>query len=172
MSPFPVTIPEVSKEFDTITLRGGRALSDAELAQVGGCLGYALRMHVAGEDLGEPECVTRTGGQTVIHYWYDSTKAQRSDPDPQHAFQVAAGFIAEGTPVRRSNRAGPGTAGTRLIEGIGPVALAFSVDEDPDPIPPTAAALPDPSELLAAHQAMLDAQARYAQAVAAFRDQA
>lgn len=169
MSPFPVTIPEVSEDFDTITLRVGRALSDAEVAQVGGCLGYALRVHVAGEDLGEPESVVRSCGQTVIHYWYDSTKAQRSDPDPQHAFQVAAGFIVEGTPVRRSNRAGPGTAGTRLIEGIGAVALAFQVDE-PEPISP--AALPDPSELLAAHQAMLDAQTRYAQAVATFRGQA
>lgn len=170
MSAFPVTIPEILEDFDTITLRVGRVLSDAEVAQVGGCLGYALRVHVAGEDLGEPESVTRAGGQTVIHYWYDSTKAQRSDPDPQHAFQVAAGFMAEGTPVRRSNRAGPGTAGTRLIEGIGPVALAFTVDEDPDPTLSTA--LPDPSELLAAHQALLNAQSRYAQAVATFRGQA
>lgn len=131
MSPFPVTIPEVSEDFDTITVRVGRTLNDAEVAQVGGCLGYALRVHVAGEDLGEPESVTHRAGQTVLRYWYDSTKAQRSDPDPQHAFQVAAEYMFEGTPVRRSNKAGPGAMGTRLIEGIGPVALAFSVDEDP-----------------------------------------
>lgn len=40
------------------------------------------------------------------------------------------------------------------------------------PEPTLSTALPDPSELLAAHQAMLDAQSRYAQAVATFRGQA
>ncbi|WP_034419464.1 hypothetical protein, partial [Deinococcus frigens] len=122
-------IPDIAEDFGTITLRVGRILTETEVAQVGGCLGYALRVYVAGEDLGEPEGVAYRDGQTVIRYWYDSTKAQRSDPDPQHAFQVAATFIFEGTPVRRSNKAGPLTAGTRLIDGIGPVALAFSVDE-------------------------------------------
>lgn len=172
MSSFPVSIPDIAEDFDTIAVRVGRILTDAEVAQVGGCLGYALRVHVAGEDLGEPESVAYQGGQTVIRYFYDSTKGCRSDRDAQYAFQVAAGFIFEGSPIRRTNKAGPQTAGTRLIQGIGPVALAFSVDEDPEPTPPAAPTLPDPSELLAAHQAMLNAQTRYAQAVATFRGQA
>ncbi|OLV20130.1 hypothetical protein [Deinococcus marmoris] len=172
MSSFPVSIPDIAEDFDTVTVRVGRILTEAEVAQVGGCLGYALRVHVAGEDLGDPESVAYQGGQTIIRYFFDSTKAQRSDPDPQHAFQVAAEFIFDGTPIRSSNRSGPNTAGTRLIQGIGPVALAFSVNEYPEPTPPAAPALPDPSELLAAHQAMLNAQARYAQAVSDFRGHA
>jgi hypothetical protein len=156
-------IPAVTGDFELLAVRVGRTLTAAEVEQVSGCIGYALRIHVAGEDLSEPEAVIRCGGETLITYFYDTTKAQRSSPDPETALRVAAQLIVEGTPVRSSNRAGPNTRGTRLIQGIGPVSLTFLVDEDldPEPTPPAAAAL---SALNEARDALNVAQFAYAQA--------
>ena len=87
-------------------------------------------------------------------------------------YSVLSEFRArrEGTPVRRTNRAG--AIGTRLVDGIGPVALTFAVDIDPElpPTPPAGAALPVPdvTELVAARAALQEAQRRFAEASVRF----
>lgn len=160
-------IPAVHDDFDTLALTVNRVLTPEEVAQVSGCLGYALRVHIAGESLSDPVTVVRSPDSTLITWWYDSTKGQRSDRDPESALFAAADMIREGTPVRRSNRAGPGTAGTRLVDGIGPCALAFAVDVDPHSpfLEPLPAPVPDLTELIAAARGLQVAQERYEQAL-------
>lgn len=59
----------------------------------------------------------------VYIFSVDTTKSQRDDvPD---AWQQAQRILVEGTPVRTTDRKGPGTKGTRAVEGMGPVLLAW-----------------------------------------------
>lgn len=103
-----------------------------QVRQAAGALGYALREIIRGEDLGEPERIRfkvhpKRGPVTVARLFYDSTKTRSDDPDTAEAFARAARYIAEGSPIRKTNRAGQGTAGTRLVEGLGEVAVRFKV---------------------------------------------
>jgi hypothetical protein len=99
-------------------------LTEAEISRASGCLGYALKEVLAGEDLSEPEVRESINCMRFIFY-YDSTKSRRDDPDLMQAFEKAERYIEEGTPVRKTNRAGYGTRGTRLVEGIGPRKVEF-----------------------------------------------
>lgn len=162
---YAVNLPEIADAFYTLAVTIDRALATDEIARVSGCLGYALRATLAGEDLSDPETITIRHGQTRITYAYDSTKSRRDDPDYEGALRSAGAMIMTGSPVRTTNRAGAGTAGTRLVEGIGLCAVTFEVDfdSDPEPTPPAAqaAAL---AELDAARDALNAAQQAYAQA--------
>jgi hypothetical protein len=104
-----------------------RRLSPDEIARASGCIGYALRALLAGEDLSEPQVACIRSGQTVLDYAYDSTKSRRDDPPFAEAFDCARQLVQEGSPIRQTNRTGAGTRGTRLVEGIGPVGVTFSV---------------------------------------------
>jgi hypothetical protein len=53
----------------------------------------------------------------------DTTKSQRDDVSD--AWHACKGIISEGTPVRKTDKAGPGTAGTRKHPGVGPVLIAW-----------------------------------------------
>ena len=105
----------------------GRELTDEELSRASGAIGYSLRIYMAGEELGLPEVTSAPGAPTVAVYGYDSTKSRRSEADPIEALQVAVNYIADGSPIRRTNRAGLNTKGTRLVEGIGKVPVTFAV---------------------------------------------
>jgi hypothetical protein len=111
---------EIRAEFD-------RVLTTEEAMQASGAIGYALRENMAGEDLSFPTIELFSAGKTVLSYGYDSTKSRRDDYYACEAFEAAATYIVEGSPVRKTNRAGRGTAGTRLVEGIGPVGVTFYV---------------------------------------------
>ncbi|GAB4453446.1 MAG: hypothetical protein OHK0029_06280 [Armatimonadaceae bacterium] len=119
--------PFVPEDFQEIRLVFDRELSGDELRRASGCLGYALRIYLGGEDLSEPTVVSLPGQPTVALYRYDSTKAIRSEPDIAEAVCVARHYLEEGTPVRTTNRAGEGTRGTRLVDGLGPVRVDFAV---------------------------------------------
>lgn len=103
-----------------------RSLDDLELQRAVGCIGYALRQVLAGESLDNFRVVAR-GSKTVVEMDYDSTKSQRDDPDYLEAFDMAALYVREGTPLRKTNRAGWGTQGTRLVEGLG-CGVVFQVE--------------------------------------------
>jgi hypothetical protein len=96
-------------------------LDEEQIRRASGCIGYALRETLAGEDLSEPTVMRETekGFPTVLTYSYDATKSQRDDPDYGEAFNKAAQYVHDGTPIRKTNRAGANTRGTRLVEGIG-----------------------------------------------------
>lgn len=91
-------------------------LTDEEAHQLAGLVGYAWS-RTGGERLGNP---VRDAPNSIILYT-DSTKgrayrhlADRFEPDLEDT-------VIGGSPVRRTDRSGPGTAGTRLVEGLGNV---------------------------------------------------
>ena len=120
-------------DFAEIRVLVERRLNEEEVSRLLGCLGYALRQTLAGEDLSEPSGFLLSkfpadGRQvTVLEYAYDSTKSRRDDPDFALAFAVAQEFIFSGSPIRTTNRAGVGTKGTRLVDGIGACHLTLQV---------------------------------------------
>lgn len=106
-----------------------RTLNDLEIAQVSGCIGYALRQTLAGENLSEPG-VHQTPARTVLEFGYDSTKSRRDDPDFAEAFALAKEYVRSGTPVRSTNRAGVDTKGTRLVEGVPDLSIGIYLERD------------------------------------------
>lgn len=120
-------------DFYEIRVTADRGLDYDDVRRLSGCLGYALREVLAGEALSEPTVTFERGPgdgarATVLEYGYDSTKSRRDDPDYALAFEKARAYIADGTPVRKTDRTGAGTKGTRLVEGLSaPCALTFRV---------------------------------------------
>ncbi|GGB68750.1 hypothetical protein [Deinococcus soli (ex Cha et al. 2016)] len=162
-------LPETDGDFYTLGLLIERRLTADEALRAAGCLGYALAK-MNGETLGEPVSMVFTPASTYLTFWFDSTKCHRSSYSFEEAFAEAARMIEQGTPVRTTNRAGAGTAGTRLVQGIGPVALTLSLDVDVDAGP-----RPTPPRVSAAQRALDEAAARlneaqqaYAQAAIAY----
>ena len=120
-----LTPQEQSGDFYEILVRVDRNLDDEEISRLSGCLGYALRAEMRGERLSDPEVVD----WGTLHYWYDSTKSRSDDTwqAADRALTVAPDYIQNGTPVRKTNRGGVNTAGTRLVEGIGPAEISIWV---------------------------------------------
>lgn len=117
-------------DFSQIRIICDRRLCGKEVCRLSGCLGYALRAMLAGEDLSDPKLLSLSDGErtfSVLEYFYDATKSRRSDPDHEAVFELAREMIFVGTPVRQTSRAGWGTKGTRLVEGIARCNLAFYV---------------------------------------------
>lgn len=109
-----------------LLVRASRALTDAEMRQVAGLLGYAWRASMAGESLGQPQ---RVGKKTFV-VSADVTKSRRDDVgDGWFEFlgQVPA-IIQHGSPVRTTDRAGIGTKGTRLLEPVPDLQVTLYAD--------------------------------------------
>ncbi|KQR33106.1 hypothetical protein [Deinococcus sp. Leaf326] len=130
-----LTLNPLPDDFSYITLTLKRHLTFLESISAAAALGYALR-RMNGESLGDPQTIVRPDGITVITFFFDSTKCFRNSYSFEEAFQDAATFIQDGSPIRSSNRAGPNTRGTRLVSGIGPVDIEITVsDQEPLPEP-------------------------------------
>ena len=106
-----------------------RALTEEEVRRFAGCLGYALKATLAGDELGEPTvCYPAAGGTisfTVMEFSWGSTSSTRTAPDYSEAFCKAREFVFAGTPLRTTDREGKGTKDTRLVEGIPLCNLSF-----------------------------------------------
>ncbi|MGC4043630.1 MAG: hypothetical protein QM758_07470 [Armatimonas sp.] len=111
--------------WNTIRATFDRALTATEVMEAAGCIGYALRINVAAGRLSLPVLEAADDHKTVLSFSYDSIKSERWMPSVVRAFREAARYIVEGTPRRTTNRAGLGTAGTPLCDGIGPVGVEF-----------------------------------------------
>ena len=111
-----------------IRLQANRPLTDDEARHVAGAMGYAYRATVAGEPLGMPE--RDTPYSFVVSA--DTTKSARDDLGMAlEAFEdMMPTMIDEGSSVRKTDRAGAGTKGTRLVEGMHEPDLAFEVYYD------------------------------------------
>lgn len=107
-------------------------LDDEELGRAAGAVGYAFRVYFHGEGLGYPQEVQRRANMTsfilepigdfhprpeyYMNFIYDSTR-----------------YIAEGTPVRKTDRSGPGTKGTRLVKGLNKSGSVQLMVQEPKP---------------------------------------
>ncbi len=123
------------RPFTAIRVLCDRRLSLEEVSRLCGCLGYALQATLAGPDLSPPdvswmEATGRLGVAatfTLLVFAYEAQLSIRTAPDYAEAFAKARAYIREGTPVRTTGRAGAGTQGTRLVEGIGDANLTLYV---------------------------------------------
>lgn len=93
----------------------GRELSEDEAQQLSGCIGYAY---------------SKTGGESIPGYEQDAPNSVivHTDTTKGRAYKRLGTFledlpshIQEGSPVRHTDRKGPGTKGTRLVDGLGDV---------------------------------------------------
>lgn len=112
-----------------IAVRTSRPINDSELSQIAGLTGYAYATTGGERAYGEPE---RVDDSTFILH-VDTTKGRAYQRLDQFEEKLAD-TIRDGSPVRKTNRSGPGTAGTRLVDGIGenlaPEIFYDSVERD------------------------------------------
>jgi hypothetical protein len=105
-------------DFQEILLVIDGILTYDEVSRASGCLGYALREVLSGEDLSGPS-LHAENNYSKLSYYYDSTKSRRDDIDYIEVFTKSLTYIEHGSPIRKTNRAGIDTKGTRLVDGIG-----------------------------------------------------
>lgn len=121
--------------FTAIRALCDRRLDDAQVGQLSGCLGYALQAILAGPELSLPSVVRLESPAgsgvraafTLVEFAYDARLSGRTAPDYVEALAKAREFIRDGTPLRTTNKAGTGTQGTRLVEGLGAVGVSLYV---------------------------------------------
>lgn len=121
-----IPIEENIDFFSEIKLYTPYFLSETAIETISGCLGYALREVIRGEDLSLPEIIRLTNGITLTYY-YDSTKTHSDDPDFSLAFEKARKYWSEGTPKRKTDKSGPFTKGTSLVPGLTSTVIPGSI---------------------------------------------
>ena len=115
----------VSCDFTAIRVVVDKRLVDDDVQRLARCLGYGLKATLIGEELGEPSATYTAGEEdeglvfTLVEFAYDAKSSTRTKPDAKRAFEVARDYIRDGSPLRTTNREGPGTMNTRLAEGLG-----------------------------------------------------
>lgn len=117
-----------------IAVRLNRPVTDAEMLHAGQLVGYAYAQTGGERAYGDPE---RVDGRTFVMP-YDTTKG-RAYRNLDKFEESLAEFMEDGSPVRKSDRSGPGTRGTRLVDGfgddLGPEIFYDSVYDDRDTVP-------------------------------------
>lgn len=108
--------------------QANRKLSDDEKIRFAGMVGYAYSAKVRGEGVGIPE--SDSPFSFVVRA--DTTKTRRDDlGQALGEFEdLLPEIVNEGSPIRKTNQAGAGTAGTRLVEGFNDPDLKFEVYYD------------------------------------------
>ncbi|MGK2881516.1 MAG: hypothetical protein ACSLE6_12220 [Mycobacterium sp.] len=112
-------------EPQAIRFQANRPLSDHELQRLGQIVGYNYRAEVRGEPTGSP--IRDSDRSFIVHA--DTTKSRSDDVSVAlERFESAlSSIVADGSPIRKTDRAGAGTAGTRLVTGLGPNAPTLSI---------------------------------------------
>lgn len=100
---------------DEMRVQASRPLSDAEVQKVAQLTGYQHRSTLNGEGLSDPD---RCGNAAVL-IGTDNTKSSGRKSMFGDFEDGLEATLQEGSPVRKTDRSGPGTKGTRLIEGFG-----------------------------------------------------
>lgn len=105
-----------------------RDLTDDEVEHLSHLVAYTFAATVRGEGVGPAVRDTPRS----FHLGADSTKSRRSDVAAAFdEFEVNLdSYLLNGSPVRTTNRAGAGTAGTRAVEGMGDPGLRVTVYYD------------------------------------------
>lgn len=101
----------------SIRVQANRKLSESDTGRLAGLIGYNYRVSIRGESLGNP--VNDSPYSFVVAA--DSTKSQRDDlGEGFDDFENSVGdLVKRGSPVRKTDRGGAGTKGTRAIDGFG-----------------------------------------------------
>jgi hypothetical protein len=108
--------------------QANRELSDDEKIRFAGMVGYAYSAKVRGEGVGIPEIDSPFS--FVVRA--DTTKSRRSDLGQalEEFEELLPTIVNEGSRIRTTNQEGPGTEGTRLVEGFNEPDLKFEIYYD------------------------------------------
>lgn len=108
--------------------QANRELTEDEKQQFAGLIGYAYRSAVRGEPIGSP--ISDSPYSFVVSA--DTTKSRRDDLGQalEEFEDLLPEIVQDGSPVRTTNRSGPGTEGTRLVEGLNDPNLKFEIYYD------------------------------------------
>lgn len=111
-----------------LRIEANRALTEAEVADLWHLVAYNYASTVRGDGTSKPE---RDSTHSFV-VDFDTTSSQRSDPMAALGdFEVNLdAWLTSGSPIRKTDRAGTGTAGTRAVEGLGDPNLRLSVYYD------------------------------------------
>jgi hypothetical protein len=109
-------------EYDSMLIKVSRPITDEEMLQLAQLTGYAFSV-LAGEGLGWPE----RASEDSFTVWTDSTKCRNRNFE--EFSDKLQSVVTEGTPIRKTNRAGEGTKGTRKVQGMPDVAVDLYLDE-------------------------------------------
>jgi hypothetical protein len=121
--------PQDGMRLDVVRLDINGILDDEEVMRAAGAVGYAFRVHFQGNGLSEPIDVQRKGGLTSFTL---ESNGYQDDKDKYLDFlDDCIQYIFGGTPIRKTDRSGPGTKGTRLVNGLQRLArVRLWVDEE------------------------------------------
>lgn len=105
-----------------------RPLTDDEMRQMAQLIGYRYAATVRGERLPDPE---RDSPYSFV-LSTDTTKSRSDDLGIalEDFEEDLDGFVHAGSPVRTTDRAGAGTKGTRLVDGLGDPDLHIEIYYD------------------------------------------
>lgn len=106
---------------DNFLLVVNQNVDDEQMMHLAGLTGYAFSV-LSGEGLSLPERVSENSFTLST----DFTKCRSKDHDG--FINSINDMIAEGSPIRKTDRSGPGTAGTRLVEGMPGFSVEFYAD--------------------------------------------
>lgn len=110
---FPREPYQMRFEFD-------RDISDEEMGRFAQLIGYSYAATVRGESMDPP---IKDSSRSFVIY-ADTTKTRSDDlgmalEDFENAIGPKGTLLEEGSPIRKTDRAGAGTKGTRLVDGFG-----------------------------------------------------
>lgn len=122
------TLPEF---ITVIRVVVGKQLSQEQARSVGAGIGYSFARSVRGESrISEPSIIALDANSTTIEFTTDTRLHGRSSDaslDYDDTFETALEYIRHGSPIRKTDREGQNTKGTRLVTGIGNVDITFYV---------------------------------------------
>ena len=121
--------PQEGMNLDVVRLDITGILDDEEVMRAAGAVGYAFRVHFQGNGLSEPIDVQRKGGLTS--FTLESNGYQDDKGKYLDFLDDCIQYIYGGTPIRKTDRSGPSTKGTRLVNGTQRLArVRLWVDEE------------------------------------------
>lgn len=105
-----------------------RPITDKEMKRAAQLIGYAYRAEIRGEPMNDPE----RDSPYSFSVWSDSTKTRSDDLGMalERFEEDLPGMLEHGSPVRKTNRSGEGTKGTRLVDGLGTNGPKFTLYYD------------------------------------------
>lgn len=120
-------VGRVAREPFMMRLQAERALTDDEILRFAQAVGYAWASQVRGEPLGD---FVRDGDCAFVVV-ADSSTCRRTDLTKAllEFEQEMSVLVQQGSPVRKTDRAGTGTKGTRLVEGIPNLRFSLYYDD-------------------------------------------
>ena len=110
--------------FDNVRVQADRPLTEAESTRLAQLTGYAASATMGrGEGMGDPE--RDTDSSVILSADVTKYPGRRNVGEFPDRLRE---YVRDGSPLRKTDRSGPGTKGTRLVEGIPDIEITLWAD--------------------------------------------